>query len=216
MRKAVLGLVMMLFVSSSALADGNGSKTYAVTITNITSGQTFTPLLVATHKSSVSLFELGVPASIELATIAESGNIEPMATLLNGMHGKVYATANSEGLLGPGESVTVEIESRRGFDRVSVVGMLIPTNDTFVALDSAYLSRWERQHVVPAYDAGSEHNDELCENIPGPVCGGAALSMEDGEGFVHISGGINGIGDLEPASYDWKNPVAQISVRQAH
>jgi len=215
MRKAILGLVMTLFVSSSALAQGNGSKMYAVTITNITSGQTFTPLLVATHKSSVSLFELGTPASTELATIAESGNIGPMAELLDGMHGKVYATANSEGLLGPGESVTVKIASRRGFDRVSVVGMLIPTNDTFVALDSAHLSRSQRQHVVPAYDAGSEDNDELCANIPGPVCMGAALSDENGEGFVHISGGINGIGDLEPASYDWKNPVAQISVRQA-
>ena len=98
----------MKATSVLALADGYGSRTYAVTITNITSGQTFTPLLVATHKSSVSLFELGTPASTELATIAESGNIEPMATLLNG------------------------------------------------------------------------------------------------------------IGDLEPASYDWKNPVAQISVRQAH
>jgi len=216
MRKAVLGLVMMLFISTSAWANGYGERTYAVTITNITSGQTFTPLLVATHKSSVSLFELGTPASIELATIAESGNIAPMAELLEGMHGNVYATANSEGLLGPGESVTVMISARRGFNRVSVVGMLIPTNDTFVALDSAPLSRWERQHVVPAYDAGSEDNDELCANIPGPVCMGAALSDANGEGFVHISGGINGIGDLEPASYDWKNPVAQISVRQAH
>jgi len=214
MRKAVFGLVMTLFVSSSALADDYRSTTYAVTITNITSGQTFTPLLVATHKKSVSLFELGTPASKELATIAESGNIEPMATLLDGLHGKVYATANSEGLLGPGESVTVKVASSRGFDRVSVVGMLIPTNDTFVALDSAYLSRWQREHVVPAYDAGSEDNDELCANIPGPVCMGAAISDEDGEGFVHISGGINGIGDLEPASYDWKNPVAHISVRQ--
>jgi len=214
MRKAVLGLVMMLFVSSSALASGYGSRMYAVTITNITSGQTFTPLLVVTHKSSLNLFELGTPASTELVTIAESGNIEPMATMLGGLHNKVFATANSEALLGPGESVTVNIKGGRGFDRVSVVGMLIPTNDTFVALDSAYLSRWERQHVVPAYDAGSEDNDELCANIPGPVCGGAALSDEDGEGFVHISGGINGIGDLEPASYDWKNPVAQIRVRQ--
>ena len=215
MRKAVLGLVMMLFVSTSALADGNKSKMYEVTITNITSGQTFTPLLVATHKSSVSLFELGTPASTELATIAESGNIGPMATLLDGMPDKVYATANSGGLLGPGESVTVEIAGSRRFGRVSVVGMLIPTNDSFVALDSAHLSRWEKQHVVPAYDAGSEYNDELCDNIPGPVCGGAALSDENGEGFVHISGGINGIGDLEPASYDWKNPVAHISVRRA-
>jgi len=213
MKRTILFLIAALFTSSVALADGK--RMYAVTITNITSGQTFTPLLVVTHKSSINLFELGEPSIPQLATIAESGNIGPMIDLLSSVPDRVYATANSEGLLGPGESVTVEIPSKSRFDRVSVVGMLIPTNDTFVALNSARLSRWERSHVVPAYDAGSEYNDELCANIPGPVCGGAGLSDENGEGYVHISSGIHGAADLESASYDWRNPVAKISVRRA-
>ena len=66
--------------------------------------------------------------------------------------------------------------------------------------------------VSPVYDAGSEINDELCISIPGPVCGGAAISPEDGEGYVHIHAGIHGIGDLAPATYDWRNPAARISV----
>jgi hypothetical protein len=215
MKKTLWILAVTMLGVSPAFADGYGARNYEVTITNITSGQTFTPLLVVSHKSSIALFEPGEPASAELATVAESGNIGPLAELLDGLDSQVLATANSEGLLGPGESVTVEIRGGGRFNRVSVVGMLIPTNDTFVALDSAYLSRRARTHVVPAWDAGSEYNDELCANIPGPACGGAGPSEEDGEGYVHISGGINGIGDLEPAAYDWKNPVASITVRKA-
>jgi hypothetical protein len=94
--------------------------------------------------------------------------------------------------------------------------MLIPTNDSFVAIQNVALPRHFAAHVVPAYDAGSEFNDELCANIPGPACGGAGDSEEDGEGYVHVSSGIHGIGDLEAASYDWRNPVARISIRRLH
>ena len=218
MRKTILVLMAALLSGSSVYADGysHSDRRYAVTITNITANQTFTPLLVVTHKSSISLFQVGDESSPELATIAESGNIAPMADLLNSLRHAVFATADSGGLLGPGESVTVKVAGHHKFDRLSVVGMLIPTNDTFVALNSVKLSHLQRSHVVPAYDAGSEYNDELCANIPGPVCGGAGLSAEDGEGFVHISSGIHGIGDLQPANYDWRNPVASISVRRVH
>jgi hypothetical protein len=68
--------------------------------------------------------------------------------------------------------------------------------------------------MVPAYDAGTELNDELCENIPGPLCGGGAVSAESGEGFVHIANGIHGIGDLAPELYDWRNPVAKVTIRR--
>ena len=214
MRRALAVLVSMLLASSTVLADGAGHRKYAVTITNITSGQTFTPLLVVTHKRSISLFEPGEPASAELATLAESGDVAPLAAVLDGMPAGVFATAASGDLLGPGESVTVEIRGGSPFRRISIAGMLIPTNDTFVALNSAYLPIRDQSYTVPAYDAGSEFNDELCANIPGPTCGGTGDSVEDGEGYVHISRGISGIGDLEPTNYDWRNPVARISIKR--
>jgi hypothetical protein len=213
MRKMLPILVSMLLASSAVLADG-GPHQYAVTITNITSGQTFTPLLVVTHKSSISLFEAGEPASAELATLAESGDVGPLAAVLDGMPSEVFSTAATSDLLGPGESVTVEIRASSRFRRISVAGMLIPTNDTFVALNAATLPLWSQSHTVPAYDAGSEFNDELCANIPGPTCGGAGGSVEDGEGYVHISRGISGIGDVEPSNYDWRNPVARIGIKR--
>ena len=80
MKKTMLVLIAMLLGSSAALADGS-SQRYAVTITNVTAGQTFTPMLVVTHKPSVGLFTLGEPASYELALVAESGHIGPLAAM---------------------------------------------------------------------------------------------------------------------------------------
>ncbi len=213
MKKQVLLLAAALLVAQSALSENYEGKKFEVTITNITSGQTFTPLLVVAHSPRVSLFELGEPATQELAIIAEAGDVGPMDALLGSIPGKVGATAASAGLLGPGESVTLEIRAGGKFDRISVAGMLIPTNDTFVALDSVRVRHWEKDYLVPAYDAGSEYNDELCANIPGPACGGEGYADTDGEGYVHISRGIVGIGDLEPSAYDWRNPVAQVTIR---
>jgi N-methylhydantoinase B/oxoprolinase/acetone carboxylase alpha subunit len=63
------------------------------------------------------------------------------------------------------------------------------------------------------YDAGTEPNDELCANIPGPVCGGEGGSPDvDGEGFVHIHAGIHDIDDLPAQDYDWRNPGARITI----
>jgi hypothetical protein len=53
--------------------------------------------------------------------------------------------------------------------------------------------------------------------VPGPACGGVALSPGDsGEGFVYIHNGIHGIGGLNPALYDWRNPAARIEIQRLH
>lgn len=82
-----------------------------------------------------------------------------------------------------------------------MAAMILPTNDSFVALDSVALPLWgSRTYYAKSYDAGSENNDELCASIPGPQCGGdGEFTAVDGEGFVYISNGMHGIGDLEPS-----------------
>ena len=217
MRRIILTMLTAVLMTGAALADGDHAWIYEVSVTNITPGQTFTPILAVTHKSSVSLFELGEAASPELAQLAESGNIMPLMNTLQGMPAKVFTTASSQGLLGPGESVTLKIKGTRRFNRLSLAAMLIPTNDTFVALDSILLPRYRKSRSVPAYDAGSEVDDELCVNIPGPFCMGdvnGGNAAEDGEGFVHIGNGIHAIGDLDAAVFDWRNPVAKVTVRR--
>ena len=78
--------------------------------------------------------------------------------------------------------------------------------------------------MVPAYDAGTEANDQNCANIPGPRCGGTGYVAEAGEGdegFIHIGNGFHELGSedadgseiLGPQTYDWRNNVARITVR---
>jgi hypothetical protein len=198
---------------------------FAVTVTNLTRGQTFTPVLVASHREGVRLFTLGKAASPELATLAEEGATAPLAALLlatPGVHDVADTGAPPAGFVGPGQSRTIVVDAGRGADHVSVAAMLIPTNDAFFALNgvAAPKGREELTYFSPAYDAGSERNDELCASIPGPSfteCGGAGGGGHPAggeEGYVHIHAGIHGIGDLDPSVRDWRNPVAQITIRR--
>ena len=71
---------------------------------------------------------------------------------------------------------------------------------------------------MPAYDAGTEVNDEKCENIPGPPCDDKGANGVEEGGVVHIHNGIHGIGGdgVEPAEHDWRNPVAKITVTRVN
>jgi len=207
-------LCLFGLLSSHSFAGGY-EKSYKVTITNITKGQSFTPFILASHKRSLSFFELGEEASQEIADIAEGGNTAPLEAFLT-TSGAVSDIANSAGLLAPGESVEISLSASKRFRRLSLAAMLLPTNDTFVALDSVYLPLHGKKTLFArAYDAGSETNDELCISIPGPHCGGEPFSPNDtGEGFVHISAGIHGMGDLDESAYDWRDAVAKIVIER--
>ncbi len=187
---------------------------YEVTITNITRGSLFAPILVASHRSGVSLFALGEPASAELAMLAEGGNVEPLAQVLRA-DSRVVDVANSGGPLEPGQSVTVRVAAQSA-DHISLAAMIVPTNDGFIALNGVEAPRsGSETHRVPGYDAGSEPNDELCVSIPGPQCGGEGASpLVGGEGFVHVHAGIHGIADLKAEEYDWRNPVAVVTIKK--
>ena len=206
-------LVVLLWSAAGQAAE---SRMYEITITNITKGQTFTPVLAATHRGSIRLFELGDPAIEELADLAESGATGPYEAYLLGMPDKVDDVVATGGLLGPGESVTIMIESDRGFRRFSLAAMLIPTNDTFFAINNGRLPHHSRVFYAITYDSGSEVNDETCASIPGPFCGGEGAAAADGEGFVHVANGIAGIDDLGPETFDWRGPVARVAIRRMY
>jgi len=190
---------------------------YAVTVTNLTRGEPFTPIMVATHTKGVQAFKLGDPASMELAAIAEGGDFGPLSTMLTDS-GAAYDIATNGGLLAPGASITIMVKMADDFNYVTVTSMLIPTNDAFIAANGVKGPKGKHGSMVvmsPAYDAGSEPNDELCANIPGPACGGFGPSPDaSGEGYVHIHAGIQGIGDLTSADYDWRNPTAKIVIKR--
>lgn len=216
--KPLTALTASLLLATSlagAQAQSANGAMYEVTITNITRGAFFTPILVASHRFGVKLFDLGQPASADLAILAEDGDIAPLEQALRA-DSRVIDVANSAGLLEPGQSVTVRVAAQSA-DRVSLAAMILPTNDGFIALNGVAAPRFGSEtYWVPGYDAGSEPNDERCPAIPGPQCGGEGASPSaGGEGYVHIHAGIHGIADLKAEEYDWRNPVATVTIRKS-
>ena len=213
----VLGLVALGHPATDGLALAQAGSTYKVNVTNLTPSQSFTPILAATHSGAASIYLPGTPASPELGTLAEEGNVAPLTSLLNGMPASVMQVVSTPGLTTPAVTTSLTIMGGGTFDRLSIVAMLIPTNDAFVGVNTTLPTGGEVKVVYAyAYDAGTEVNDETCASIPGPnyvECGGPGTggSPGNGEGAIVISSGIRGIGDFAN-DRDWKNPVARITM----
>ena len=219
-RIMVTSAVVLALVGIGPLtASAQDAAMYQVKITNLTPGQSFTPFLLATHSMDVNMFLPGTMASDNLRMIAEMGKTEPMMMMLEGMKGMGVMDVVAQGhmLNTPGVTTEFMISGMYGY-RLSLVSMLIPTNDTFVGTNMMLPMEGGMMGYAYAYDAGTEMNDELCSSIPNPAgymeCdamgAGAAVGM--GEGAIVISNGINGHGDFMPMYRDWKNPVARITI----
>ena len=221
---ALVGLLALAVSTPTLQADGRRSRraVYEVTVTNVTRDQQFTPILVVAHRSGVRLFELGQPASAELEVLAETGATGPFEIALASTPG-VHGVATSSGLLDPGKTAKIKVVGHRN-DRVSLAGMLIPTNDAFVAINGAGpFGRRAHSAFALAYDSGTETNDQSCASIPGPFfteCGGPGgggeAESDPKEGFVRVHEGIHGGSDFDEATRDWRNPVAKVSIRRIH
>ena len=220
-RRMLFG-VGMLFISQSALA-----ADYRVEITNLTYQISFTPRIVIAHVP-VSFFSAGDnlndaeggllngQVNNALKEIAESGGTGPMEAILEQEAiAPLVSFTSGDGLLSGGQKQTVDLVGIEGLSKISLFAMMLPTNDGFIALNNKDLPETGSvSYFINGYDAGTETNTEACADIPGPLCDGAGLSPDDtGEGFVHIHRGIRGLGsDIDAATYDWKNPVAIVTI----
>jgi len=208
-----------LLIASTAVADDGyyrpRGRLYRVTITNLTRGQILSPPVIFTHRDGFRLFELGQPASAEVAAIAEDVVNGPLETLL-ATSPKIAGQATAAAPVPPGQSVTLEVRATRGARYLGAIGMMVVTNDAFFGAQGLELPRrGTATYRAIGYDAGSEGNSELCSEIPGPPCGNPGVrNVADAEGYVHVHAGIHGIGDLVPSQHDWRNPVVLISVER--
>ena len=216
-------LVLAILLSAVAPALAQQATRYEVSITNLTRGQVITPPVVVLHAPSFRLFSPGMPAPEALVPLAEDGMTGPLVEALEDADG-VTGLAVGGGPILPGATMTVVVEGSAMPMAVSVVGMLASTNDAFfgarglpvppLAIRGLALPILSGPHFAAAWDAGSEANTESCDEIPGPPCGnGGVRHVEGAEGFVSIHSGVHGVGDLDPATHDWNNPVAMIRIR---
>jgi hypothetical protein len=188
-----------------------------VTITNLTRGQILSPAVVAAHSRRLApIFSAGEAASSELRQVAEDAVNQPLIDLLEASPA-VASVGTAMDVIPPGESASVVLTTNKHANFVSLVGMLVTTNDAFFGVNGLRVPDYGSRSVrSPAYDAGTEENNESCAYIPGPPCGNPMQMAEMGEGFVHVHAGIHGIGDLDESVWDWRNPVAMIRVRRVH
>jgi hypothetical protein len=221
--KAALLLAVGFSVAAlfAAGARAQGGARYSVTITNLTKGQSFTPFLLATHAVNIRLFAPGTAASDQLRVLAEEGDTAPLAALLRQTPIDVREIVTGSTLLTPAVTTMFEITADGNSDRLSLAAMLIPTNDAFVGISSIQLPSSFEALVIDAlaYDSGTERNDERCASIPGPAfseCSGpgGGARVGNGEGAVTVHNGIHGVGDMNRALRDWRNPVARVTIRR--
>lgn len=230
MKTKLLTAALLLAVSTSS--------TYAqqleITVTNLTQGLYYTPLLVSAHNSDVTLFSLGEVASPELQAMAEGGDISGLSAMLSNANATSIENP-AAGLLAPAMSTTTMLDTAEGNNYLSIVAMLLPTNDGFIGLNS-----WEIPSEVGtytftlnAYDAGTEANNEVINGggAPGVLgipadpsgkngTGATGVTMAEDNNKVHIHRGNLGDDDLSGGKSDlvnsvhrWLNPVARVTVK---
>ncbi|RLV59291.1 hypothetical protein D5018_12810 [Parashewanella curva] len=205
-----------------------------ISITNLTHGNHFTPILVAAHGADTSLFKAGEKASPELQKMAEGGQIDDLVTLVEGANG-VTVKNPANGLLAP-SGKTDKFSFDTG-DRkyLSVVAMILPTNDAFIGLSNWKIPTEKGTYTLNlnGYDAGTEANNELVLEGSGmagvlgiPVApgkdagtGGSGLTDSSSNDKVHIHPGVlgdldksGGVSDLDSRVHRWLNPVARVVV----
>ena len=131
---------------------------FTVAVKNLTNGIYFTPLLITAHNGHFRLFETGEPASAELRAMAEGGDISGLLSMIGGADADTIENP-AGGLLGPGESVSnIVLDTDRTRNRyLSLVAMLLPTNDGFVGLDSLPIPKipGTYKYTLAGYDAGT-------------------------------------------------------------
>jgi hypothetical protein len=230
MKASTFTLAVVTALASQSLA----AAELELKLTNLTQGLHFTPILITAHNSDEHLFEVAMPATTALQTMAEGGNLTPLIAQADAAGSDVVANP-AEGLLAPSTSTMTTLMSTDANEYLSIAAMLLPTNDGFVGLDSWKIPTEAGTYSVylNAYDAGTEANDELvvegsgAPGTPGiPAApggnagnGGSGLSSSQSNTMVHIHPGNLGDDDLAAGASDlsntvhrWLNPVAKLTI----
>ncbi len=176
-----------------------------VTLTNTAEHQPMTPPIVVLHNApdadnGMRLFELGQPAIDPIVAIAENGNNGPMVDLLGYLTDQGRASAFAVGFadpanpgpLLPGMSASVTLDLVSDDQVMSIVSMVVCTNDGFSAANAHVLSDDTTEtFVAPIYDAGSETN-VLTADYWVPPCGSELNLTDDENGSIMLHPGQDG------------------------
>ena len=226
-------LLLPLLLSTLPLSQLSQAAQLEISINNLTHGNHFTPLLIAAHDGNSHLFQAGEPASSALQKMAEGGDISELQQAVTANNGVIVANP-AAGLLAPGARVEKVMLDSGALTHLSLVAMLLPTNDAFVGLDGWEIPSTPGSYTLylNAYDAETEANDEQitgggAPGVPGIPAAPDGMGGQNGTGVmddssndrVHIHPGLlgdtdpnGGISDVDSRIHRWLNPVAALIV----
>ncbi len=226
-RLGLLALAAALTALATAATAQAAPKTWHVKVTNATAQQPMSPPVWAVHDNKIDLWSSGQLASSAALPIVEDAVNAPMLTYLSGnshVRASKAETGDPAGPIPPGASREFDVTSN-GRDRyLSMLWMLVRTNDAFTGLDSYALDRGKRKRKgrksgsafrtrtvsVRAYDAGTENNNQSCVYIPGPPCNNPGV-RDATAAPIGPHPGITG-GDIAAFAWDTGAPVATVEI----
>jgi hypothetical protein len=226
--KTSLSALALVMASSPLMA-----QELSITLSNLTHGLHFTPVITAAHNDDTSLFKTGMAATPQLQMMAEGGAISELSTLLTEASADLNENP-AEGLIAPGMSTTYTLSTDSANTKLSLAAMILPSNDGFVGLSDWKIPEEAGTYTVflNAYDAGTEANDEIVNGggapgtpgipvAPGGDAGSAGSGVTDTESntVIHIHRGTigddnatGGRSDLNSSIHRWLNPVAKLTI----
>ena len=239
MRSKLIGTFFgVMFLASFSVCQASAAE-FSVTVKNLTNATWFTPLLITAHSRNTDLFETGESATEALRAMAEGGDISGLLAYVNGRGADSVANP-AGGLLAPGAAVhDVFFDTDRSRNRyLSIVAMLLPTNDGFVGLDSLRIPRIPGTYT---YYLNGFNKRLSATSLNELITGGGARGEPGipadpgdnagtgGTGAVDIDANINtnvhihpsvlgdtdpagGISDLDSTIHRWQNPVAEVII----
>jgi Spondin_N len=212
----VLVLAGVIAVPAGAAPQDRGAREWLVTVENLTpaGSQPLSPPLVVVHSPRADVWSVGAIANHGVAAIAEDASNGPLEQALPQVRGVETVFTVPGGPIPPGGSRSFDVETGGPFNRLTLLTMLVNTNDAFTGLDSLWIDGKATVIDTMAYDAGSESNNELAAFIPGPCCNNPFVRDPEGA-LIRPHDGIIGVGDLDPAVYDWPEPAARITITRA-
>lgn len=196
-------------------------RSFEVSVTNLTTGQPFSPVGIFLHDSSQQMFSVGSAASVPLETMAEGGDVSGLIEAVSSL-GELAGDAP----IGPGASNTysISIDAQPAAElALSVLTMLVNTNDGFAGVNAVDITALAEGQSMSfnaiAYDAGTENNTEAAGSLPGPADGGEGFNAVRDDlidqvtmhpGVVTADDGLTS--SILNQTHRFDNPVARVRI----